>query len=103
MSHRLLESWGSPPLHTAIDDLESFVWIVLWAILKTVKSPTSRELDWLARISNDDVQAVANAKLGIIDVLTRLRIELFPELRPFRPLFQRWFLIARDAQLKLDS
>ena len=46
---------------------------------------------------------MTNAKLGIIDVLTRLRIGLSPELRPFRPLFQRWFLIARDAQLTLDD
>lgn len=102
MSHRLLESWDSRHLHTAIDDLESFVWIVLWSALRTIRSPTSRELDWLTRISDDDVQAVANQKMSIMILISK-PTELSPELEPFHPLFKRWFAIALDAQDKLDE
>ncbi|KAH9083530.1 hypothetical protein EDB83DRAFT_2212655 [Lactarius deliciosus] len=40
MSIRLLTGWylGRPALHTAVDDLESFLWVLVWSLVHTFKA-----------------------------------------------------------------
>ncbi|KAH8997245.1 hypothetical protein EDB92DRAFT_1400769 [Lactarius akahatsu] len=39
MSTRLLDAWdlGEPALHTAVDDLESFLWVLIWSLVYIFK------------------------------------------------------------------
>ncbi|KAH9159621.1 hypothetical protein EDB89DRAFT_1864685, partial [Lactarius sanguifluus] len=39
MSMRLLEAWdyGEPALHAAVDNLESFLWVLIWSIVYIFK------------------------------------------------------------------
>ncbi len=50
LSARIHERWASgKPYHlTAIDDLESFIWVTLWAFLQRKdKEPRDKEMGWL--------------------------------------------------------
>ncbi|KAH9044431.1 hypothetical protein EDB85DRAFT_1854026 [Lactarius pseudohatsudake] len=39
MSMRLLDAWdfGEPAMHTAVDDLESFLWVLIWSLVYIFK------------------------------------------------------------------
>jgi hypothetical protein len=69
MSVRLLNGWirHKFTLHTAIDDLESFAWSVLWASLKCVpvESLTLKESGWLVGLASDSVGAVSRAEESV--------------------------------------
>ncbi|KAH8990484.1 hypothetical protein EDB92DRAFT_746312 [Lactarius akahatsu] len=40
MSIRLLDEWylDRPTLHTVVDDLESFLWVLVWSLVHTFKA-----------------------------------------------------------------
>jgi hypothetical protein len=47
MSIHLLDAWdlGTQALHTAVDDLESFLWVLVWSLVHILK--------WAANIQNE--------------------------------------------------
>jgi hypothetical protein len=89
-------------LHTAIDDLESFAWVGLWAALHQMTEKSIEEKLWLAALSCDDISRVADKKLAIM--LNRFNAEDLSEgLPPLLPLLKDWFSLAKVAQDQLDE
>ncbi|KAH7909775.1 hypothetical protein BJ138DRAFT_1154464 [Hygrophoropsis aurantiaca] len=55
-SRQLLFAWGlgEPAVHTAIDDVESFLWVLIWALLVSIRRRgelTNCEQYWLASMT----------------------------------------------------
>ena len=101
MSRRLLKEWSTRPLRTAIDDLESFSWILLWIALHLSNRRTDLENDWLSSLSSDDIKTVAHCKSEILYSATA---DEFDNLEAFSsylstviPLLRGWWKVASDA------
>ena len=104
ISYRVLPAWemGESVLHTAIDDLESFAWVMLWAALHTPAVKTLKENLWLQALSSDNISMVAMRKHVI------MMEDLDPQkvsgpLRTLWPLLTGWFAIARAGRTALNS
>lgn len=93
-------------MHTAIDDLESFIWVLVWAVLQKTQSKTVMERGWFWGLSGDDIQTVAGQKSTIILTLSHpalLRPSDFSEpLQNVLPLLLNWFKIALDGQATMS-
>jgi len=104
ISYRVLAAWaiGKSVLHTAIDDLESFAWVMLWAALHTPAVKTPTEDLWLQALSSDNINMVADKKYVIM--MEDLEPEDMSEpLRILSPLLTEWFAIARAGRTALNS
>ncbi len=62
MSLRLLAAWqlGKTTIHTALDDLESFLWLLIWGIVHTTKDiegakTANRGIEGMLDAWSDDV------------------------------------------------
>jgi hypothetical protein len=96
MSTRLLVAWDGdwPTVHTAIDDLESFLWVLLWALVHTLKEfgSTSRTVNRLVeRFSSYNLLEVMMRESAIVnwqDVV-------------FKGLVWEWFDISQEARSAL--
>jgi hypothetical protein len=89
-------------LHTAIDDLESFAWVVLWAALHKSRNKSITEKSWLRALSGDDIAAVANQKIAIL--VDKFHPKLFSEdVQQLLTLLRAWFSLANAARTKLDE
>jgi hypothetical protein len=89
-------------LHTAIDDLESFAWVMLWAVLHKSRNKSITEKSWLRALSGDEIDAVANQKFAIMG--EKLDRKLFSEdVRQLLPQLVAWFSLANEARTKLDE
>ena len=110
MSIRLLGSTDAslPILHTAIDDLESFIWIALWNVLDA-EPRTAREEKWLARLQQDEFDQVKNQKTTIVVEFVNEKMKNISEsgyskgLVKLKRLFYNWFQIALRATEKLND
>jgi hypothetical protein len=104
ISRRILVAWSldQPTLHTAIDDLESFAWVVLWAALHKSRKTLIKETNWLWTLSGDDIHTVANAKYAIMR--DKFDHKYFSEdVQPLLPLLVGWFSLAKAAETELDE
>ena len=105
MSRRLLKEWETRPLRTAIDDLESFSWILLWVALHKTDQRTAIEANWLRQLSSDDISIVASCKGDIL--LSAIQFQ-FNNTNPFShplvtflSLLQQWWIVALRASTDL--
>jgi hypothetical protein len=96
-------------LHTAIDDLESFLWVFLWTILhifcdREVISDTGTR--WLAKLTDDAIpDQLADSKIAFIYQEARLPewAAEYKDLRPFGHLIYNMCQIAKDACEELQA
>lgn len=109
MSRRLVESWAKENdcLHTAIDDLESFAWLVLWSALHSAGRKPEMEI-WADDLSQDNTRALYNAKeaisIRLTDFLVTLNLDQFsPSFSFLHPLLRDWFRISFDAQNDVNN
>jgi hypothetical protein len=104
ISRRILDAWSinEPTLHTAIDDLESFAWVVLWTALHKSRKQSIKEKNWLWALSGDYIDAVAAKKCAIMR--DKFDHKYFSEdVQPLLPLLMAWFSLANAAETKLDE
>ncbi|KAI9447959.1 hypothetical protein H4582DRAFT_44012 [Lactarius indigo] len=102
MSLRLVQAWSrnQPALHTAVDDLESFLWVLVWSLVHIFKKS--------ATITNES--AVINDLAGAFssyrhrDVLSKyltIRNEWPDEV--FGGLIREWLMICDDSRVFLRN
>jgi hypothetical protein len=95
------------PVHTAIDDLESFIWVLLWTLLHTIQRHdelSSDEADWLDGLLSDDYGRLAAEKAGIrtqIDDLITMAVTS-KGLSALAPLLRTWLDLAHESFLLLE-
>jgi len=100
VSYRLCEFWSADIsiLHTALDDLESFAWVVLWEALRT--EYTVKGSEWLGHLSNADLSIVSNMKAAIRGFYTDPfgivldQMNLPSSVITLRPLLTRLFALC---------
>lgn len=103
MSMRLLVAWREEMqvLHTPIDDLESFVWVLVWiALVRSKHQKVAR--DYMDRLSSDQISLVAATKAEISLNVQQPYDVLYDILRHILPLLVDWFAIAAEARSALD-
>jgi hypothetical protein len=93
MSKRLVFAWimGKSALHTAIDDLESFLWVLVWALVHIFKKYITNGNSMIHRLghrlSSRDLDHILNR-----GVITKKR---WPD-RVFRDLIKHWLEISEE-------
>jgi hypothetical protein len=91
--------------HTAIDDLESFLWVLFWSILEVIHihgKPTSMELFSIKVMTSHDL-ALLNGQGRLLE-LVGLQLKLntaSPVIAAFGPILVAWSKVAEDAELAL--
>lgn len=110
MSLRITRGWILDEfiLHTAIDNLESFAWVVLWCALHKLKNPSKLEAFWIKRLTADKSRQVLDfldGKTGIIYDLSKKSINAMTFSKPLLlllPLVSKWLSVSREAAERLD-
>ena len=107
MSLRLVDIWRlrKPYYHTAIDDLESFLWLTLWCIYCMIEDK--------GQLDEQDANALEVLRSTVINTHTYARKGLLyglddeetphPLLALFRPLLVRWGHISREAAKEINK
>ncbi|KAL0950158.1 hypothetical protein HGRIS_010152 [Hohenbuehelia grisea] len=114
MSTRLLRLWkrGAAMVHTPLDDLESFVWVLLYDLLgwTPADKKTSDEISWWEDINDENVGQLANNKQAVRDTYSTENPEVEPQfshaLQIFQPLIRAWFVLSVQSagqHLKLKN
>ncbi|KAH8108726.1 hypothetical protein DFH11DRAFT_1070480 [Phellopilus nigrolimitatus] len=109
MSYRITRGWILDEfiLHTAIDDLESFAWVVLWCALHKLENPSKLEALWIERLTADELRHVLGGKISIIfDLSKKSAIRTLTFSKPLvllLPLVSKWLSVAREAAERLDT
>ena len=99
-------------LHTGLDDLESFVWVIIYAILKKGRAKRHKKHDetWLGRLllkSRDVLFVKRHIEAQILEMapnsaLSDKSLALFsPLLYEYRPLLFKMFELARDGRMTI--
>ncbi|KIJ39344.1 hypothetical protein M422DRAFT_257961 [Sphaerobolus stellatus SS14] len=110
MSINLINSLvrGGEIYHTPIDDLESFVWVLLWAIFNILTKNgiqlTRVEQDWFDTLRSSSLR-VLRTKGNFIRYLPVPK-NWSSRFLTFAPLLNEWLVLAAEARLvigKLDS
>jgi hypothetical protein len=100
MSIRLLSSWDEhkPIVHTAVDDLESFLWVLVWAlvhILKEFGTTKNSTVDQLAeRFSSYSIPLI---------MMKESTIQRHWKDVVFGGLIREWLAISLDASLAVEQ
>ena len=100
MSTRLLLAWNKnkPTVHTAIDDLESFLWVLVWTcahILKEVGITSNPTVDQLMEmLSSYNISMILAREV----IIQRDWIDVV-----FRALVQEWLTISQQAVLVVTT
>lgn len=104
MASRLISHWASNAscLHSAIDDLQSFSWVLLWVALHSPDS-TPQMQKWIVSLSEDDPDALLHFKQSISAAISGVFPGLNPaDFSPFFgsifPLLSKWFAFAIEAE-----
>jgi hypothetical protein len=106
MSIALIDFWlsGSPYQHTTIDDLESFLWLLIWCILCIMEDrlKDGTEVRWLKFLRSPNLEMHAGTRRSILTSLTETRDPRFDARAPhtplqnlIRPLLRDWDSIRR--------
>jgi hypothetical protein len=88
-----------------IDDLESFIWVLLWSVLSILESrdvlQQLYERGYLASMRLDGFLGLRSRR-GMRDLLDLQQTAgtFSKGLVPFAPIFTQWLRIARYAELK---
>lgn len=93
--------FGETLLHTALDDLESFIWVALWTMLErcldlklTFSPADSQWMDFL----NEPNPGVLYALKHSICLHLKAKTQLSPAISRVRPILGAWFEIVHTAQ-----
>ncbi|KIJ39334.1 hypothetical protein M422DRAFT_257946 [Sphaerobolus stellatus SS14] len=99
---------GGEIYHTPIDDLESFVWVLLWAIFDTLTKNdiqlTRVEQDWFNCLRSNSFEVFRSKGVFINDL--PIPQNWSTRFLTFVPLLNEWLDLAAQARLvisKLDS
>jgi hypothetical protein len=105
ISYRVLDAWSikENALHTAIDDLESFAWVLLWAGLHASPVKTHKEASWIEGLSRNNFGLLAAQKCAILHHKFRHKDDFSPHLVTLSPLLKKWFALAWTAKDALDE
>lgn len=100
MSYRIVKALkvGKPVAHTVWDDLESFVWVLVWEYLYKAKERgclTGGELEILQDLASDEYRSVILAK-----VVIRVGEVEKPFGSSFWPLITKWFACTRSREIE---
>ncbi|KAF4566590.1 hypothetical protein EYR36_012021 [Pleurotus pulmonarius] len=104
-SANLVDSWAKKKavIHTPVDDLESFVWVLLYDALAWTPASerTGVERRWWEDINSETLHSLATFKrlLLVVDLGSRageLEEDLSGILSIFKPLIHAWFLMANE-------
>jgi hypothetical protein len=109
MAVRLLQEWIASAdeldptfTHTAIDDLESFVWVLLWVLLERCRR--RNEVlphpcrDWWTHLNSHNVR-LQSTKDSIFFALKVLLEEELGPIMPFAQLISEWGELALEARI----
>jgi hypothetical protein len=110
MSLKLIHAWkiDKEHKHTAIDDLESFVWVLFWSILEILKSKGAlenpEERNYRDTMISDDL-AVLEARGSFLNHLKdQERSQDFSTgFEPFHKLLVEWLTLAQNATQGLSD
>jgi hypothetical protein len=105
LSLRLVRAWrfGTTTFDQYFDDLESFTWVLLWALIEIAeahKRATRLDQDWVDLLNADTLQALAAGKVSIISLLKDLAMESSNAeptslLDPFIKILDHWFNLVK--------
>ncbi|KAF8577236.1 hypothetical protein K439DRAFT_565447 [Ramaria rubella] len=105
MSCDLIYAWSTNTqgLHTAIDDLESFIWVLLWTVLSILKSKgvlkDAHEQHLLFTMCSHKLSELQNRE-GILVRLQKRR-HFSKGFSPFSHLLIQWLEIAQRSAVKV--
>src|ERR1700731_3785256 len=101
---RLVEIWAYdlPYQHTTIDDLESFLWLLLWCIFCIIeeKGKLDRaEARHLKQLRSTDIESHINGRPGILATIqqTVKRRTASAMVEKFQPLLFEWHKISTES------
>jgi hypothetical protein len=107
MSLRLVDVWlfMDPYHHTAIDDLESFLWLTIWCIYRIIED--KGQLDErgefaLETLRSTSIKKHAGARANLLDRLVKART-LPPLLALFQPLLLQWWRISDEGAQEISN
>ncbi|KAF9500612.1 hypothetical protein BDN71DRAFT_1440019 [Pleurotus eryngii] len=109
ISAQVADRWlvGMPPFHTPIDDLESFVWVLLYELLRWTAKRTKRERLWWKQMNADTLDIAAPSKHITLsmwaDPELYKHIKLSSILRPFRELLHKLFASAASFEKEMRT
>ena len=101
MSLRLLSAWDEdqPIVHTAVDDLESFLWVLVWALVHILK-----EFGTTTRNSTVDQLAERFSSYSIPEIMMKeSTIQRRWKDVVFGGLIREWLAISLDASLAVEE
>ncbi|KAJ7584384.1 hypothetical protein C8J56DRAFT_151183 [Mycena floridula] len=104
MSLRLMSNWQANLLRTAIDDLESYIWVLAWGILCMIPEPTKKERSWIKAFSSGDYGILELGKDSMCQRFNRFSSRPEPisaEMRAVMPLLTYWMEISYAAAKEL--
>jgi hypothetical protein len=100
MSIRLLGIWDQRRqiIHTAVDDLESFLWVLVWVIAHILKGNQQ------ATAYNRGIKMVLKSCTGDLAAqqVKETYVETWWKDVVFGKLFKRWIAIFREARQELE-
>ena len=100
MALRLLYAWDTdqPIIHTAIDDLESFLWVLVWALVHILKEfGTTRNLD-IEKLAETFSSHSIDPIMKRVSILKRAWKDIV-----FGGLIREWFAISQDASFDVEQ
>ncbi|KIM24043.1 hypothetical protein M408DRAFT_331965 [Serendipita vermifera MAFF 305830] len=96
LSLRLLRAWarGKNTFDQYFDDLESFVWVVFWALLQIAienRYATEQDQDWINQLATNGLKPLLNLK-GLLCLDFQQPADIFDTSisRPFLELLSKW-------------
>lgn len=107
MSQALIDAWvmNEPFSHTAVDDLESFVWVLLWSVLNILRSrealDNNQERYYLQTMRSDDIEKLVSRSTFLRKIMRCDHKRTCSRgFEPFSKLLIQWLGIAQDANDK---
>jgi hypothetical protein len=105
MSKRLITQWTENLLRTALDDLESFAWVLVWTVLRSIEKPTVIEKQWIMSLASEKSYSdLAMTKGGIAAFF---KVEEWQttsdKMSSVMPLLTEWFTLAHTASRSLAT
>lgn len=108
MSQHLIKAWnsGRQVYHTAVDDLESFVWVFVWAVFEILRARriTLHPLEetFMTFMSSRNLSSIL-CRMDIADYVRRSDVDASSGLEPFIPLLRNWFrhMVCADEKREM--
>ncbi|KAF4586635.1 hypothetical protein EYR40_010649 [Pleurotus pulmonarius] len=109
VSAQVAHQWllGMPLSHTPIDDLESFVWVLLYELLRWTTKRTKTEQIWWKQMNADTLDTAAPSKRVTLSMWADPELykqnKLSSILRPFRELLHKLFASAASFEKEMRT